>query len=173
MSQLSTKNLQNQSVTNTKVSPLIITGFTEETVSDSADLVLIYDDSSGSLKKMTRENFIGSTGSLGDISELDFFINNNQSTFDDVVGLSFDNSIVRSFKCLLSVEIDATIDLFEEIEIHGIQKGSDWEISLSTTGDLSLVELDITDQGQIQYKSGNYSGFVSGALKFRAITTSI
>ena len=42
-----------------------------------------------------------------------------------------------------------------------------------STGDDSLVVFSITSAGQIQYVSGNYAGFVTGTVKFRAITTSI
>jgi hypothetical protein len=43
----------------------------------------------------------------------------------------------------------------------------------SAVGDESGIVLSITAAGQVQYTSANYSGFVSGAIKFRAITTSI
>ena len=72
-----------------------------------------------------------------------------------------------------SIEIDADSDLYESGKIMAVQKGAAWDISQSTNGDVSQVLFDITASGQLQYKSGNLAGFVSGTLKVRAITTSI
>jgi hypothetical protein len=47
------------SVTNTMLSPSVITGQTAETSIAGGDSVLIYDDSASALRKMTRTNFIG------------------------------------------------------------------------------------------------------------------
>ncbi len=40
-----------------------------------------------------------------------------QALSADVTGLAFANASVRSFKALVSVEIDATADLFEAFEL--------------------------------------------------------
>jgi hypothetical protein len=111
--------------------------------------------------------------SAGDISEGSFSLANNEPLATSITGFAFDNGIVRSFEALVSIKIDATSDLFEEIKMSGIQKGSSWEISLQSTGDESGVQFSITNAGQIQYISPNYSGFVSGVIKFRALTTSV
>jgi hypothetical protein len=47
------------SITNTMLSPSVITGQTAETSVAGGDSVLIYDDSATALRKMTRTNFIG------------------------------------------------------------------------------------------------------------------
>jgi multidrug efflux pump subunit AcrA (membrane-fusion protein) len=112
-------------------------------------------------------------GSAGDIAETSFSITNNQASPASITGLAFSNSAVRSFKVLLSVEIDATLDLFESFELIGINKAGSFEMAQSAVGDESGIVLSITAAGQVQYTSANYSGFVSGAIKFRAITTSI
>jgi hypothetical protein len=111
--------------------------------------------------------------SAGDISEGSFSLANNEPLATSITGFAFDNGIVRSFEAQVSIKIDATSDLFEEIKMSGIQKGSSWEISLQSTGDESGVQFSITNAGQIQYTSPNYSGFVSGTIKFRALTTSV
>jgi len=46
------------SVTNTMLSPSVITGQTAETSIAGGDSVLIYDDSASALRKMTRTNFV-------------------------------------------------------------------------------------------------------------------
>jgi hypothetical protein len=115
-----------------------------------------------------------SIASAGDIrEESSFSLSNNISTPTDITGFSFANATVRSFKAFVSVEIYATADLFEVVEIIGIQRGSDWAISSISSGDDSGVSFSITAAGQLQYTSLNYSGFSSGAIKFKAITTSI
>jgi hypothetical protein len=111
--------------------------------------------------------------SAGDISETSFSIVNSQLSAHTITGFAFDNAIVRSFEAEVSVKIDADSDLFEKLSISGIQKGSDWEISVRSLGDYSGVVFSITSAGQMQYTSLSYTGFVSGTIKFRAITTSV
>jgi hypothetical protein len=65
------------SVTNTMLSPSVITGQTAETSVAGGDLVLIYDDSATALRKMTRTNF---TSGLG-ITEADAWRINTLTTF--------------------------------------------------------------------------------------------
>lgn len=113
------------------------------------------------------------SASAGDIAETSFSMANDQSSAADVTGLAFAPATVRSFRALVSVEIDATADLFEVHELLGIQKGSDWDLSVQATGDDSGVNFTITTAGQIQYTSSNVSGFVSGDIKFRAETTTV
>jgi hypothetical protein len=50
------------SITNTMLSPSVITGQTAETSIAGGDLVLIYDDSATALRKMTRTNFVAGIG---------------------------------------------------------------------------------------------------------------
>lgn len=109
----------------------------------------------------------------GDIAHTSFSLANNQSTFTNVTGISFANGTVRSAEIQYSIYIDATSSLYESGKIMAVQRGADWVISQSLNGDNSLVLFNINSSGQLQYKSGNYSGYNSGTLKIRAITTSI
>jgi len=113
------------------------------------------------------------TASPGDITETSMSIANNQASPANVTGLAFANATVRSFRVHASVIIDATADLFEVYELIGIQKGSSWDMSQSSTGDDAGLTFSITNAGQIQYTSTNNAGFVSGTLRFRAITTTV
>lgn len=108
----------------------------------------------------------------GDISLTSFSANNNQASAADVTGLAFSNGAIRSFEALVSVSVDATSDLFEQFKLYGIQRGSDWMLSQSATGDSSGFVFTITSSGQVQYTSGIYAGFVSATVKFRAIVLS-
>ena len=151
-----------------------ITGTTEETSADNADEILIHDDSAAVLRKMTRQNFLGAaTPEPGDLSEVSFGIANNQSTFADVTGVAFANGVVRSAELQYSLVIDADTDLYESGSILAIQRGADWVIIHSALGDNSQVLFDINASGQLQYKSADLSGFVSGTLKVRAMTTNV
>lgn len=107
----------------------------------------------------------------GDISETSFSFSNNSA--GQVTGFVFSNAVVRSFSAIASVSIDATSDLFEAFELKGIRRGSDWQMSVTSLGDNSQVTFDIASNGQISYTTGNYAGFVSGTIHFRAQVTSI
>ena len=116
---------------------------------------------------------IPAVGSPGDIQETSFSAANNQVAAADVTALAFANGVVRSFDAQVSVSIDATSDLFEEFELHGIQRGADWSMSVESVGDESGVSFSITTAGQVQYQSSNVSGFTSNSMKFRAKTLSV
>ena len=121
----------------------------------------------------TTATWEDSANSAGDIAETSFSAANNQAVAADVTGLAFVNATVRSFDAVISVEIDATADLFEAFRIQGIQKGGSWDIAVEAVGDNSNVNFTITAAGQIQYTSGNEAGFVSNVIKFRAVTTTV
>lgn len=162
-------------ITSTRSLSVDINGTTAETVIASGDELLIYDVSASALKKITRANLLAgiATTSSGDIAETTFAVANNQSTAAPVTGLAFANGVVRSFDAHVSVEIDAGADVFETFRILGIQKNGAWDIAVESVGDESLVEFTITAAGQLQYTSAAYAGFVSGSIKFRAVTTSL
>lgn len=128
--------------------------------------VLKYD----SATSLWKNKYIGLAS---DIEETSFSIANNQAAPTNITGLTFSNATVRSFSTIVSVSIDATADLFEVFEIKGIQKGSEWDFSVSSTGDNTGISFSITNAGQIQYTSASYAGFVSGVMKFRASTSSV
>lgn len=120
------------------------------------------------------DTFLGNISSNpNDLNEGSFSASNNQIAAANVTGFSFNPSNVRSFEALISVYIDATSDLYEMMSVNGINKGSDWSISIEHTGDNSGINLSITSGGQVQYTSTNVSGFTSSTIKFRAISTSV
>lgn len=122
-------------------------------------------------KNITTYNYV--PASAGDIGETSFSLSNNQAVAANVTGFAFANGTVRSFQALVSVYINATSSLFESFTLQGIQRGSDWQMSATAVGDTSGVTFSITTAGQVQYTSGNYTGFSAGTVKFRAITTSV
>ena len=151
-----------------------INNATAETVADNADIILIYDNSATALRKQTRANFLGASAPVnGDIGHSSFSLANNQASPSNVTGLSFANATVRGAFVKYSIIIDATSDLYESGELELIQRGSDWVISRETTGDNSLIDFDVDTNGQVTYTSPNFSGFVSGTLKYRAEVTNV
>jgi hypothetical protein len=139
------------------------------------DHIQYHNDARGDIRYYTKaevDSLVSGAASPGDIDETSFSINNSQAIAANITGLAFSNAVVRSFQVLASVYINATSSLYEEVKISGIQKGSDWDISVISTGDESGIQFSITSSGQLKYTSANYSGFVSGTIKFRALTTS-
>jgi hypothetical protein len=162
-------------ITATRNLSVDINGTTAEASPSNLDKILIYDASATALKSMTRGNFLSGipVNSSGDINETSFSLANNQASPADVTGLAFATGVVRSFEALVSVEIDATADLFEVFTLRGIQKSGTFDMSITANGDESGVVFSITNAGQIQYLSSNNAGFVSGLIKFRAQTLSV
>ena len=115
------------------------------------------------------------------VSVVVFSINEDESTSQVITGFEFDNAVVRSFDALVSIEIDADTNLFEVIKIYGINKDGVWTISRfpldgDNVGDDTNVNLTIataTGEGQMRYTSATYTGFTSGTIRFRAVTTSV
>jgi hypothetical protein len=126
-------------------------------------------DTSSSIVKI---NSVNVTPSSGDISETSFSAVNNIAAAS-ITGFVFANGSVRSFKAICSVVINSDVNLFALFELTGIQKGASWEMTSVYTGDETNITFTITSSGQIQYTSGNETGFISNDMKFRAYTTSV
>lgn len=153
-----------------------IAGTTAETVADNADLILIHDNSANAKKSMTRANFLAgiAVSSPGDLPEGSFSGMVNNTADQVITGFAFNNAVVRSFKAQVSVAIDATADVFATYELMGIQRGADWQMSESFTGDsIPALTFNITSAGQVRVTVGNVAGFSSAVIKFRALTTSV
>jgi hypothetical protein len=112
-------------------------------------------------------------GSAGDIPETSFSIANNQASAANVTGFLLTPATVRGFKALVSVEIDATLELYETFELVGINKAGAFDMAVNSVGDESGIVFSITSGGQVQYTSANYAGFVAGLIKFRVETTTV
>ena len=101
-------------------------------------------------------------------STLTFNGQNNITTFTDITNLVFHNS-VWSFDCYLSVRVIASTNLFVNFHIRGVNKGSSWEIIKTYVGDDTGIQFNITDFGQIQYTTPDYTDFTSIVFKWRAL----
>lgn len=105
--------------------------------------------------------------SVGTSAQQDVALANNQVSAANVTGFLLPTTTVRGFEAIVTAHIDATTDLNEVFEVKGIQLAADWVISVESTGDNSGVTLSITSAGQLQYTSGNYSGFSSATLSYK------
>lgn len=94
---------------------------------------------------------------------------NNQSSATNVTGLSV--SGFRAAKILISVYIDATTDLHESFTLDVIQVNGDYDIAQSSVGDESNVDFSVTSGGQVQYTSGNETGFSSSVFNYQVQVT--
>lgn len=140
------------------------------------DHIQYHTDARGDIRYYTKaqvDTLVGAAASAGDINEQEYSLSNSQVVPESITGFAFSNAVVRSFKATVSVEIDATANLFEVFEISGIQKDSEWDIAVSSSGDITGVNFSITNTGQMQYTSTNNLGFTAGSIKFRALTTSV
>jgi hypothetical protein len=140
------------------------------------DHIQYHTDARGDIRYYTKaqvDSLIAGITSPGDIDELSYSFSNSQVTAENITGFAFANATVRSFKAVVSVSVDADANLFEVFEINGIQKDSEWDFSVHSTGDVTGITFSITNSGQLQYTSPNFTGFVTGTMKFRATTTSV
>jgi hypothetical protein len=141
----------------------------------SDDHLQYHTDARGDARYYTKSEvdaLIGAGGSAGDIAETEVSLSNFQTSPQNITGFAFSNAVVRGFSALVTVEIDATSDLFEQFTLNGIQKNGSWNMSIESIGDNTGIVFSITSSGQIQYTSPAYAGFTSADVKFRAITTS-
>lgn len=186
MSQLTTKNIGNNQVDDTKVRLRndqslrsrnnagsgdvdILKVNTSDKVDFNANQLTNVSDPTNPQDVATKNYVDNATGTVpGDIPLTSFTAADNQSSPADITGLVFANGTTRSFDVTLSIVRDTT---YSSYKLYGIQKGSSWEMSQNFTGDVTGIVLTITTSGQIQYTSTN-TGFTA-TVKFRAITTTV
>lgn len=113
------------------------------------------------------------TSSTGDINQTSFSMANNQAAAANVTGLAFANASVRSAQVQYSITVSATSSLYEEGILEMVQKGATWDWSQKANFDNTNVIFSVTNAGQIQYTTPNYSGFASAKLQFRALVTNV
>ena len=160
-------------ITTTRSLSVDIPGTTSIGTAQDADSLLIYDDSGAALRSISKADLLGASNpSAGDISDTQATINQSQ-TNQPVAGLNFANGVVRGATIDYTVVIDATADLYEKGNIELIQRGADWVLSRDFVGDDALIDFSVDTNGQVQYTTPAYAGFVGGTMKFRAITVGV
>jgi hypothetical protein len=115
---------------------------------------------------------------VGAINETQFTIVNNQTTWADITGLSFNPTLLRGARIYYTINRKHTtpnsqITEFGRILISYNDTDTAWDISRESNNDAG-IEMMITTAGQFQYKSSNISGSVDvSALRFEASTISV
>jgi len=140
------------------------------------DHIQYHTDARGDARYYTKAQvdvLVSTITSPGDIQEQSYSFSNSQIIPESIAGFQLSNALVRTFNAVISVQVEADSDLFEFFEVSGIQKNSEWDIAVRSVGDNTGIIFSITSTGQMQYTSSNYSGFISGTMKFKALTTSV
>ena len=142
------------------------------TVADASSVGAHIDEVGGRLD--TLENATGGNFSAGDILETSFAFVDNNITASIVTGLTFDESVVRSFDAQVSINRSGD-SLYEVFKLTAIQKAAGtWDMSIEGVGDDSGIVFTLvvnTGVAEIRYTSSDLTA--GGTMKFRADTTSI
>lgn len=118
---------------------------------------------------------LGST----DIIQTPFVIDNNITSFTDILGLSFNTGLVRAAVIDYSIYRTSTgspsghaeTGVLNVVYDNLASPGSKWSILGYGVNGNAGVTFSITDSGQVQYKSSNISSSgYSGIMHFRAKT---
>jgi hypothetical protein len=122
-------------------------------------------------------NSVNVSPSMADIvKERNATVGNGVSSAQDVVGFAFDNAIARTFDAVVSVTItnsNTTGNKYAYYNLKGVQKLNNWVLNSSFVGDVTGLTFSINNSGQLQYTSTEQVDFVSGLVKFRALTTTV
>lgn len=115
-----------------------------------------------------------------DILETTFTIQNNVSSFSNIAGLSFSTGQVRSAEISYSIYRTSDTTPSGSVETgtmslvydNAAASGQKWQLAIGNiSGPGAGVLFNITDAGQVQYKSTDIgSTNYSGEIKFRAKT---
>ena len=109
----------------------------------------------------------------GDVLQTSAVISNNVSSPTNIIGFSFDPTIVRGAVCEYSIyrKTDTTASERSEtgmIFLSYLTQNTAWNMVV-VGGGLADVTLSVTSAGQVQYTSTNLAGTnYSGTIKFRA-----
>lgn len=89
-------------------------------------------------------------------TQLNINISSNIYTFTNIPILSYDNSIIDSFKLIIHVqsETDEQCGLFF---VNSVYTDNNWEFNIYNTGDISGIDFNISNSGVVQYKNSNLS----------------
>jgi len=100
------------------------------------------------------------------IKKHDSFAAANNVSATNVTGLNLTG--FRGASIDLTVSIDATADLFATFKLTAIVKAATAFLAVEYIGDETNITFSITSGGQIQYASGNETGFASSTFKWSA-----
>jgi uncharacterized protein YjbI with pentapeptide repeats len=94
---------------------------------------------------------------------------NNQISPVNITNLLFPNSTFRSFIVNLSCTVSGSTTASAQFTIEGIQSNNGWQLVKSSIGDTTGLQFYISNTGQVQYTSTNYTGWTSTIISYQAI----
>lgn len=98
-----------------------------------------------------------------------FQAENNMVSFQNVDGLVFPSD-AWGFDVYLAARLTSSGgNLSCNFHIRGVNKQGAWEVAKSYVGDDMAINFGITNLGQVQYTSPNYTGFEDLTFKWRAL----
>lgn len=97
-----------------------------------------------------------------------FIDTTNIVTDQPITGLAI-STAYSGFRILMTVNVDATVDVSETFDLLGTSDGTNWTMSqnsVQSTGGNTNVTFTIDSSGQIKYTSTGNTGFVKRTLQW-------
>ena len=93
----------------------------------------------------------------------------NNVTSQSIPSINYSGSSVWGFDVYLAARLTATTNLYANYHIKAVNKQTSWELITNYVGD-SILSFNITNDGQLQYSTQNFSGFSSLIFKYKVFT---
>jgi hypothetical protein len=106
------------------------------------------------------------TPNINDVPSTVLFNASNNTTNGNFITI---NNNVTGFNIYIAVILIAGSNLYSNYSIIGVNKTTSWQIITNYVGD-NILSFNITNTGQLQYTTINYTGFTSLQFKYKIIT---
>jgi len=119
------------------------------------------------------DNALGSipTTGDGDVSLRTMNLENDRTTWTNITDLVFSMGITMSFVANVTMRVaHDSANVSETFTIEGSNNFNDWNYKVSSVGDDSGFQVQVTAGGQIQYKSANFTNPTLGTISYKAET---
>lgn len=93
----------------------------------------------------------------------------NNVTSQNIPSIYYSGNSVWGFDVYLAARLTATTNLFSNYHIRAVNRNGSWELVSNYVGD-SILSFNITNDGQLQYSTPNFSGFSSLVFKYKVFT---
>lgn len=108
-----------------------------------------------------------------DIPTTTVAIADNQSTAQNIIGLLFSSSAVKSFEVTFVVNrTDGSTAVSQTGKMFGVYNGSSWDMEVEGLNDAGM-DYEISATGQVKYYSSSIGGTYVGSIKFSAKTIDV
>ena len=114
-------------------------------------------------------NGVDITPNIHDQSATYTFTAGNNVTSANIPTIEYSDNTVWGFDVYLAARLTATSNLYANYHIRAVNKVTSWELVSNYVGD-SILSFNITNTGQLQYSTPNFSGFSSLIFKYKVIT---